>query len=133
MTRFWAFGSGLALLAGTMLAQELSFPPDVFDTRPLALDPVHFRLVLENERVQVIRVHLGPHEKSTVMEIPAHVATYVTDQHVRVHFAHSKATERSVKAGQSVWIEREEYGIENLEDRPTEWILVIPKEPENAH
>jgi len=131
MTRLWSFGSGLALIAGAMLAQD--FPPDIFDTRPLALDPAHFRLVLENERVQVIRVRLGPHEKSTVMEIPGHVATYVTGQHVRLNFAHSKPKQRSVKAGESVWIEREECGIENLEDKPAEWILVIPKEPEHAH
>jgi len=132
MTRLWSFGSGLALMAGAMLAQQ-NFPPDIFDTRPLALDPSHFRLVLENERVQVIRVRLGPREKSTVMEIPGHVATYVTDQHVRLHFAHSKPQERSVKAGHSVWIEREECGIENLEDKAAEWILVIPKERENAN
>jgi len=107
--------------------QERIFsPPDIFDTRPVALDPTHYRLVFENERVQVIRVRLGPREKSTVMEIPAHVMTCVTDQHVRVIYAHSKPAERSEKAGHAAWVERDEYGLENLDDKPAEWILVVP-------
>ncbi len=108
------------------------FPPDIFDTRPVALDPRHFRTVLENDRVKVIRVRLGPREKSMVMEIPAHVMTCVTDQHVRVIYAHTKPAERSEKAGYTVWVEREEYGLENLEDKPAEWILVVPNGSENS-
>ena len=66
--------------------REVTFPPDIFDTRPVALDPSHFRMVLENDHVKVIRVRLGPREKSMVMEIPAHVMTCVTDQRVRVNY-----------------------------------------------
>jgi hypothetical protein len=101
-------------------------PPDIFDTRPVALDPVHFHMVLENDHVKVIRVRLGAHEKSMVMEIPAHVMTCVTDQHVRVHYAHTKPAERAQKAGYTAWVDRDEYGIENLDEKPVEWILVVP-------
>lgn len=101
-------------------------PPDIFDTRPVALDPSHFRMVLENDYVKVIRVRLGPREKSMVMDIPAHVMTCVSDQHVRLHYAHAKFADRSQKAGYTAWVERDEYGIENLEDKPVEWIVVIP-------
>ncbi len=101
-------------------------PPDIFDTRPVALDPSHFRMVLENDHVKVIRVRLGPREKSMVMEIPAHVMTCVSDQHVRLHYAHAKLADRSQKTGYTAWVERDEYGIENLEDKPVEWIVVIP-------
>jgi hypothetical protein len=101
-------------------------PPDIFDTRPVALDPNHFRMVLENDHVKVIRVRLGPREKSMVMEIPAHVMTCVTDQHLRVNYAHTKPMERSQKAGYTGWVERDEYGLENLDDKPVEWILVVP-------
>src|ERR1051326_3786830 len=101
-------------------------PPDIFDTRPVALDPTHFRMVLENDHVKVIRVRLGAHEKSMVMEIPAHVMTCITDQHVRLHYAHAKFADRSQKAGYTAWVERDEYGLENLEDKPVECILVVP-------
>jgi hypothetical protein len=72
MARLWLVCSFL-VFAAALPAQRREFPPDVFDTRPVALDPAHFHLVLENDHVQVIRVHLGPHEKSTIMEIPSHV------------------------------------------------------------
>jgi len=31
------------------------------------------------------------------------------------------------KAGYSGWVQRDDYGIENLEDKPAEWILVVPR------
>jgi len=111
---------------------EARFPPDIFDTRPVALDPSHFRMVLENDHVKVIRVRLGLREKSMVMEIPAHVMTCVTDHRVRVNYAHTKPVERSQKAGYTTWVERDEYGIENLEDKPVEWILVVPNGGEKS-
>jgi len=127
--RFACFA--LVLAAPIMWSQDRFGPrdfsrPDIFDTRPVALDPVHFRMVLENDHVKVIRVRLGPREKSMVMEIPAHVMTCVTDQHVRVHYAHTKFAERAQKAGYTAWVERDEYGVENLEDKAVEWILVVP-------
>src|SRR5579859_6175245 len=121
----------LFLTAAAMWPQDRFEPrdfsrPDIFDTRPVALDPSHFRMVLENDHVKVIRVRLGPREKSMVMEIPAHVMTCITDQQVRLHYAHAKFADRSQKAGYTAWVERDEYGVENLEDKPAEWILVIP-------
>jgi len=113
-------------------SRRLDFPPDIFDTRPVALDPSHFRMVLENDHVMVIRVRLGPHEKSMVMEIPAHVMTCVTDQRVRVNYAHTRSVERSQKAGYSGWVESDEYGLENLDDKPAEWILVVPNGHEKS-
>src|SRR5438477_10266357 len=118
MSRLWWFPLSLVLTAFPIPSQDrLQFRPDIFDTRPVALDPSHFRMIFENDRVQVIRVRLGPHEKSTIMEIPAHVMTCLTDQRVRVNYAHAKAAERSEKAGYSGWVERDEYGLENLTDK----------------
>jgi hypothetical protein len=31
-----------------------------------------------------------------------------------------------------VWVERDEYGLENLEDKPVEWILVVPNGGEKS-
>ena len=55
MTRLLWLVAVLAV-APAAAQQENAFPPDIFDTRPVALDPTHFRLILENDRVQVIRV-----------------------------------------------------------------------------
>jgi hypothetical protein len=123
---FWFF------VAAAFSQAQRNFPPDIFDTHPTALDPTHFRLVLENDRVQVIRVRLGPHEKSTVVDLPPHVLACVTDRHVRVHYAHGKPAERTEKAGYTGWEEREDSAFENLDDKPAEWILVVPNGAEKS-
>jgi len=130
MIRLWLVGC--FLLSAALEAQNRIFPPDVFDTHPAALDPTHFQLVLENDRVQVIRVRLGPHEKSTAVDIPAHVLACVTDRHVRVHYAHGKPAERNEKAGYTGWEERDDCAFENLDDKPVEWILVVPNGSEKS-
>ena len=38
---------------------------------PTKVEPKHYRLAFENEHVQVIYVHYGPHEKSAMHEHPA--------------------------------------------------------------
>ncbi|HKW99970.1 MAG TPA: hypothetical protein VJN43_19675 [Bryobacteraceae bacterium] len=128
MNRLWLFSIALLLAAPAARAQRDGFPPDIFDTRPAALDPAHFQHVFENDRVTVLRVRLGPREKSMVMEIPAHVMTCVTDQHVRVIYAHDKPIERAEKAGYTGWVKRAEYALENLTDKPVEWVLVVPND-----
>jgi hypothetical protein len=99
--------------------------PEFFDTHPTALD-THFRRVMANDQVEVIRVHLNPHEKTMVMELPAHVMTCVTDQNVRLIYPRAKPVERAQKAGYAGWVERDEYGVENVGDKPAEWIMIVP-------
>jgi hypothetical protein len=133
MTRLWLVcWFVVASVAVRAQERELAFPPDIFDTRPTALDPVHYRLILENDHVKVIRVRLGPHEKSMVMELPAHVMTCLTDRNVRVIHPRGKPAELSQKAGYTGWVDRDEYGLENLGDKPAEWILVIPSGAEKS-
>jgi hypothetical protein len=103
------------------------FPPEFFDTHPTALDSAHFQRVFENDVVEVIRVRLGPHEKTANVALPPHVMTCLSDQHVRLIYPHGKPVERVEKAGYSGWVQRDDYGIENLEDKPAEWILVVPR------
>jgi hypothetical protein len=122
--RLWLVASVLLTAVG-MRAQD--FPPEFFDTHPTALDSAHFQRVFENDLVEVIRVRLGPHEKTANVALPPHVMTCLSDQHVRLIYPHGKPVERVEKAGYSGWVQRDDYGIENLEDKPTEWILVVPR------
>ena len=106
--------------------------PEFFDTHPTALDSAHFQRVLQNERVEVIRVHINPHEKTMVMELPAHVVSCLTDQHVRLIYPRGKPVERTQKAGYAGWVERDEYGVENIGDKPVEWIMIVPNDSHEA-
>lgn len=126
--RLWLV-AGVLLLASGMRAQrgDNPLPPDIFDTHPAALDGAHFQRVFQNDLVEVIRVRLGPHERTANVALPPHVMTCVSDQHVRLIYPHGKPVERVEKAGYTGWVERDDYGIENLEDKPAEWILVVPR------
>jgi len=85
-------------------------------------------VVFANDRVRALRFRLEPHEKSMVLHVPAHVMVAVTDHRVRVLYAHGKPRERTHKAGDSAWVERDECGFENLSEKATEWILVETRE-----
>ena len=50
---------------------------------PTKVEPRHYRLVFENERVQVVSVHYGPHEKSEMHEHPGGVVVIVTGGHLK--------------------------------------------------
>jgi len=101
--------------------------PEFFDTHPAALDSAHFERVFQNSLVEVIRVRLGPHEKTAAVDLPGHIMTCVSDQHVRLVYPHGKPAERVQKAGYTGWVDSNDYRIENLEDKPTEWIVVVPR------
>jgi hypothetical protein len=65
---------------------------------PTKVEPKHYKLHFENERVQVVDVHYGPHEKSEMHDHPAGVSVSVTGGHLRFTDANGKVTEVYAKA-----------------------------------
>ena len=94
---------------------------------PVQLDPKHYIVEFENERVRVLRVKFGPHEKSVMHGHPAAVAVFLTEAHFKFTFPDGKAEERRGSAGQTLWMAEEEHLPENLSDQPAEIILVEQK------
>ena len=129
--RLW-LAAGVVAAALSASAQEFSSLPEIFDTHPTALDSAHFQRVFENSLVEVIRVRLGPHEKTAPIGLPGHVMTCVSDQHVRLIYPHGKPAERAQKAGYTGWVDSNDYRIENLDDKPAEWIVVVPRAEERG-
>ncbi|MGA9978738.1 MAG: hypothetical protein WBQ08_08895, partial [Candidatus Sulfotelmatobacter sp.] len=46
---------------------------------PTKVEPKHYKLDFENERVQVVSVHYGPHEKAALHDHPGGVVVSLTD------------------------------------------------------
>jgi quercetin dioxygenase-like cupin family protein len=86
-------------------------------------DPSHYTVEFENERVRVIRVRYGPHEKSVMHSHPAALAVFLADGDIRFNFPNGKTEELHVKAGQTHWEPATTHLPENLSDRPFEAIL----------
>jgi beta-alanine degradation protein BauB len=83
---------------------------------PTKVEPKHYKLAFENERVQVVSVHYGPHEKSVLHDHPGGVVVSVTDAHLRFTDENGKVREVYAKAGEARWYAPFKHRVENLGD-----------------
>ena len=95
------------------LAASLSTAQD-----PTKVEPKHYKLQFENERVQVVNVHYGPHEKSEMHDHPGGVVVVITGGHLRFTDQNGKVTEVYAKEGESRWFPPFKHKVENLGDEP---------------
>jgi uncharacterized RmlC-like cupin family protein len=89
---------------------------------PVAVDPKHYTVELENERVRVLRIRYGPHEKSEMHSHPASVAVFLNDCDARFTYPDGKTEDVNAKAGQVVYFPALDHLPENLSDKPFEVI-----------
>ena len=85
---------------------------------PTKVEPKHYKLHFENDRVQVVDVYYGPHEKSEMHEHPGGVSVSVTGGHLRFTDQNGKVTEVFAKAGEARWFPPFKHKVENLGDEP---------------
>ena len=91
---------------------------------PVKVDPKHHKVEFENAQVRVLRITIGPHEKTAAHEHPAWVAVFLTDLDVKVTFPDGKTEERHAKAGEAEWHAGEKHTVENISNKPLEVIMV---------
>jgi hypothetical protein len=111
---------------------ELKAPPP--PAAPLALDavrvdPARYRVVLENDRVRVVRLGFGPGERGLMVSHPPRVLITLTDVAVKLLFADGRSDQRGGPAGIAGWLETETLQTENAAADPLEVVLVEPKGP----
>jgi quercetin dioxygenase-like cupin family protein len=130
MNRIRARAASLPVVVyGAALACSLMAMPQARAQDAVAADPTHYRVEFENDRVRVLRVVYGPHEKSVMHEHPDSVAVYLTDGHIRITLPDGRTGEPHVKAGQSMWHPAGAHLIENLGGTPFELVLTEIKTP----
>ncbi len=86
----------------------------VFAQDPTKVEPKHYKLDFENDRVQVVSVHYGPHEKSEMHDHPGGVVVVVTGGHLR--FTNGKVHDTFAKPGEARWFPPVKHKVENLGD-----------------
>ena len=86
--------------------------------------PKNCKVVLDNDRVRVIRVVLKPGEKLETHSHPANIVYSLTGGKAKYTSADGKTEEREMKAGQAVWSEAVTHGTENVGTAETR-VLVI--------
>jgi beta-alanine degradation protein BauB len=83
---------------------------------PTKVEPKHYRLDFENDRVQVVSVHYGPHEKSVLHDHPGGVVVILTEAHLRFTDENGKTREIFSKPGEARWYPPFKHKVENLGD-----------------
>lgn len=91
---------------------------------PTKVEPKHYKLDFENERVQVVNVHYGPHEKSEMHDHPGGVSVSVTGGHLRFTDQNGKVTEVYAKPGEARWFPPFKHKVENLGDEPYNGVYI---------
>ncbi|MFI5113692.1 MAG: cupin domain-containing protein [Terriglobales bacterium] len=83
---------------------------------PTKVEPTHYKLDFENDRVQVVSVHYGPHEKSGMHDHPGGVVVVITAGHLKFTDNHGKVQEVFAKPGEARWFAPFKHRVENLGD-----------------
>jgi quercetin dioxygenase-like cupin family protein len=109
----WAAGGLVCLVACTAWGQD-----------PTKVEPKHYRLDFENEHVQVVSVHYGPHEKSGLHDHPGGVAVILTEAHLRFTDENGKVREVFSKPGEARWYPPFKHRVENLGDTAYDAVYV---------
>ena len=112
---------GLAMIAGSAWGQD-----------PTKVEPRHYKLDFENERVQVVSVHYGPHEKSSMHDHPGGVVVVVTGGHLKFTDENGKVTEVYAKAGEARWFAPFKHTVENVGDTAYNAVYVGMKGGKNV-
>ena len=98
--------------------------PQPVSADPVKVDPKHYKVELENDRVRVLRIRYGPREKSVMHGHPASLAVFLTESRGRFTFPDGRSEDRSWTAGQTMFFPAEDHLPENLTDEPMEVVLV---------
>lgn len=101
------------LLAGNSYAQD-----------PVKVDPKHYKVEFENDKVRVLRISYGPGEQSVMHSHPDAYAVFLTDIKGKFTLPDGKTIDNDSKAGATLWTPAGKHLPENTGDKPFELILV---------
>ena len=113
MRRLAVFGAAICLLAASARAQDAA-----------KVDPKHYKVEFENERVRVLRVSYGPGEKSVMHYNPDSVIVSLTGDKTRMTTPDGKSHEAPAKAGAAIWAPAGSRLPQNVSDKRDEVIMV---------
>lgn len=97
--------AALVVVSQAVLAQD-----------PTKVEPKHYKQDFENDRVQVLAVHYGPHEKSSMHEHPGGVVVVITAGHLKFTDENGRVTEVFAKPGEARWFAPFRHRVENVGD-----------------
>jgi len=98
--------------------------PQMTGQDPVQVDSQHYKVELENDRVRVLRIHYGAHEKSVMHSHPDSVVICQNDAYGRFTFPDGRTEEYRFRAGETMFTPAGSHLPENLGDQGFDVILV---------
>lgn len=105
--------AGVCMITSVTLAQD-----------PTVVEPTHYKLAFENDEVQVVDVHYGPHEKSKMHSHPGGVVVYVSEGHLKFTDEKGEVKEVNAKPGEARFFPPFHHKVENLGDKPFDAVYI---------
>ena len=88
------------------------------------LDPDHYNVELENDKVRVLRIKYGPGEKSVMHDHSEGVVIFLKDQDAKFNLPNGETVNASAEAGQVIWSNAVRHLPENIGNESAEVIQV---------
>ncbi len=103
------FTVSLAFVVLLVLAMPILTAQDM-----VKVAPKNCKVLLDNDRVRVVRVVTKPGEKLEMHSHPANIVYSMTSGKAKFTSADGKTEERELKAGQAVWSDAVTHSTENV-------------------
>jgi quercetin dioxygenase-like cupin family protein len=91
---------------------------------PVQVDAKHYKVMLDNDQVRVLRIHYNPKEKSVMHEHPASVVVFLSTSKTKFTLPDGTATTDTGKAGAVRFSEAGKHLPENVGTTPVDAVLV---------
>ncbi len=95
---------------------------ELMDPLKVAADVVE--LLMENDRVRVIRGYLRPGEKAAIHSHPDHVVYVLKGGRVEMAYPTGKADTMELVQGKAIFMEAQSHEVMNIDDTDVELIIV---------
>ncbi len=117
-------GVRFTLLAALVVLASVAIAQDV-----VAVAPGSHKVILENDQVRVLQVHVKAGEKVAMHSHPANVAYFLTDGKLKITLPNGKSDVRTIKAGTANWSDPATHAAENVGSADFEEIQIEMKQP----
>ena len=91
---------------------------------PVQVDPRHYKVEFENERVRVLRIKYGPGEKSVMHSHPESISVFLTDTYGKFTYPDGRTEDINAKAGTVQHMDAFTHLPESLSKTPFEVIAI---------
>lgn len=119
-SRYLVLAPAIVLLGGTFALFSVATSAQ----GAVKVDSKHYKVEFENDKVRVLRIHYGPHEKGVMHSHPESVVIYLNDVAGKFTLPDGKTVDAAANAGTVMWSDAVTHQPENTGDKSFDIIQV---------